>query len=953
MSSSSTLPPTVNTPPAPSIADLYGDTGRLVVAPPAPPATVTEPDPNRVRPVEALDAESPFLQHVGKAVEGAGQMVKSVVAPKGATEKERLKNIANEALIEPEKQQTIKAGEALNRADAEKAAGHPVRAALAKVEAGGHALASGVPLVGPWAAGVAEEAGQEIGRREYGAAAGDVVGNVAVGKALEEGGEATKGAVESAVSHAGETAKNAISSAGSEAGRMARATAPEGSTEAGFAKLGGKKVSAAKPAAEPVDLSPAYGATGKAIPETEVSHTGNAGSINEVKVKQGGEDIGALHFTHEGDVASVNDTWVDPKSQGQGHGQRLITEAAAAAKKNGAKVFTSDPNGETSPAAANAWDALVRRGQAEETGSTTGPKYQMNLEDQSDTSFKFGENIEPEKSTTVPDFAQKAADIAKTQGGGFTIDPRTGEVPKTGYQIEAAPEQRVTLDHPATAKDIQEFANKNRDLLDKHPELHVGGYGNELNISAKVDSLEAAKQVAKKLDQISVWDNAKGEEVKTGGTSQRQEFSNYPLAERLNELKGNTASDIPGFEHLSKDFHDNMEPDEREYLKGNKLLQRNAMKEYHKLSPSVPETTNAMQAGAALGGWWQRYIDVFHDLTDGGKEVANTVGPSHAETLKQWHAALSGNKSVQDANNIAWHSYADWLDAGKPTDRPSIDAIVRKTGAQPEGSGKRGNAAISDTLDKKGKVKHEGLDTTKLFNLVNSPEMKGERPFSGNAFDEGSKNPLMGTTEGARKIPSMGATVAGKGNLNRLVLDAHMRDFYGLSTTHGPAAQYIADSVHLRQAAKALGLKGGEGQEQLWGTVLGLKTLIKEGLTNPEVSGKLNADVINKIGKDYAEVMANDPEISQPGGVLDRLKDKYGIGRGAAGASEAYSKASGTRTSKAGPAGGETPVNQALLAKTAERIRGQISPSKIKKPAAAPTEGGWLSMLKNPGSKAK
>ena len=276
------------------------------------------------------------------------------------------------------------------------------------------------------------------------------------------------------------------------------------------------------------------------------------------------------------------------------------------------------------------------------------------------------------------------------------------------------------------------------------------------------------------------------------------------------------------------------------------------------------------------------------------------------------------------------------MDAGKPTDRKAIDDIVRKNAAQPPDSGKKGNAAISDTLGKKGKILSKGMDTTKLFNLVNSPEMKGERPFSGNAFaDDTARNPLAGTTEGARKIPSMGATVAGKGNLNRLVIDAHIRDFYGHANSGGPAAQYIADSVHLRQAAEALGLKGGEGQEQLWGTVLGLKTLLKEGLTPEEAGGKLNADVINRIGKDYAEVIANDPEITRPGGLLDRLKDKYGIGGGSAGFSEAYRAALGAGAGEAKPGSGQKVVDPVSLAATAKRILGQISDSKIKKPAAS------------------
>jgi hypothetical protein len=412
-----------------------------------------------------------------------------------------------------------------------------------------------------------------------------------------------------------------------------------------------------------------------------------------------------------------------------------------------------------------------------------------------------------------------------------------------------------------------------------------------------------------------------------------KEGTKFPSVVRM-EPKA-SFSEEPGFGHVTKDIYDNLEPDERQYMKDDKTTQHNVMKHYYSIQPSIEETTNAMQAGSALGGWWQRYIDIFHGMmAPDAKEAANAIGPTHAEALKQWHAAVSGNKSVQDANNLAWHSYADWLDAGKPLDRKSIDNIVRSNGAQPEGSLKKGNAAISDTLYRGSKrIKFKGLDTNKLFALVNSPEMKGERPFAGNAFDEKNPNPLVGKSEGARKIPSMGATVAGKGNLNRLVIDAHIRDFYGHKSSGGPAAQYIADSVHLRQAAKALGLQGGEGQEQLWGTVLGLKELLKSGLTNEGAAAKMGPEVINKIGKDYAEVIANDPEITKPGGILDRLKERHNAGKGSAGFSEAYSRAQGPGPTNGsnGPAGSQASVSPSQLEKTAARLREAISPKKIKK----------------------
>jgi predicted GNAT family acetyltransferase len=1166
-------PPAPVAPPAPDISSLYGDSGGLVAAP-TPSQTITPPAPDQVHHVEALDAESPALQHFKKQVQGGVEFGKSILFPEGKTETERIKNIGKTTLEKPEEEHTVKAGQALLRADEESKTGHPVKAALSRAEAGAEALLGGTPLVGPLAASLTEQVASEVGSGQYSAAIGDVAGVAATLKAGEDvDAGATKGA-EKVVKTAGETAKSALTAAGEDAGKVLNAKAPVGSKDAGK-----------------IDLSSVRGTEIKASqPEVEVSHTGHANSINEVKLKQNGEDIAALHFTHDGDIASVNDTWVDESARRQGNGQRLLRESAAKAKANGAKEFTSDPNGETSPAAQQAWDALVRKGEAEETGYDEGkPKYRINLTTApkpvdlssvdgtqiapSDTSFNFGENeksanadtegsqrmatnpiaesaqkfnnakgqpeinheappvneergkalaaemdkhvhepnnpevkksydslikdvkeqwdhaqkdlgikfepsekdpydsyeavkndveqnkhlkiftggntlpadhplaqidpktglsyntmfrgvhdlyghlagnndfseageagatnshrqmmspdsvpallnesegqvsqffhgkdkgnFPPQNATIVPDKFVNGSGVepniepmlkeigahpeqhqawneaagqtaAKDEAGG--IDPRTGKTDTTGTGSEIMPELRQPLDHAPTAQDFKDFYDKNKAIFEKYPDLRIGWDntskaegGHEINISAV--GPDAAK-LAKKLDQTSAWDIGKKEVIPTGGEGARTDFPNYPIEERIKDLRGEPQSDIKGYEYLSPDVHAHLEPDERAYLEGNKTLQKNVMAQYHKLAPSIPETTNAMQAGAALGGWWQRYIDVFHNLTDGGQAAAETMGPSHAEILKQWHAALSGNKSVQDANNLAWHSYADWLDAGKPTDRKSIDNIIRKNAAQPPDSGKKGNAAISDTLDKKGNIKSKGLDTSKLYTLVNSPEMKGEKPFGNDVFsDDTAKNPLMGSTEGARKIPSMGATVAGKGNLNRLVIDAHIRDFYGRTNSGGPAAQYIADSAHLRKAAEALGLKGGEGQEQLWGTVLGLKTLLKEGLTPSEAASKLTGDVIHKIGKDYAEVIANDPEISQPGGLLDRIKEKYGIGRGAAGVSEAHSAARRSGASKSQPGVSEAPVNQALSTETAKRILGQISETKIKKPGAAP-----------------
>jgi hypothetical protein len=364
-----------------------------------------------------------------------------------------------------------------------------------------------------------------------------------------------------------------------------------------------------------------------------------------------------------------------------------------------------------------------------------------------------------------------------------------------------------------------------------------------------------------------------------------------------------------GFGHIRPDLLEHMEPDEKEFVKGSKSKQKAIEKAYDNIIPSIEETKAAIQAGHALGGWWQRFIDTFKALgqTDEAAQIEK-LGPEHAEALKAWHSAVSGNKSVEDANRTAWGTYADWLDAGRPKDRATINKIVAANGEP------KGNAAISDTT-RGGKLIHAGLDTTKLYNLINSPQMRdvNPEPFHGSIYDPNNPSPIAGVTNGARKIPSMGATVAGEGNLNRLVLDAHMLDFYGINKWTDN--KYIAHSIHLRKAAAELGLKGGEGQEQIWGTVLGIKKLLNEGVPAKEIPDELSNDTIESIGKDYAQIIKEDPELYA---IFNQLK-KHGLDPGGNAAQQRLADiAANKRAVK------EEGANKDLLAHTAERIKGRM-----------------------------
>jgi hypothetical protein len=552
---------------------------------------------------------------------------------------------------------------------------------------------------------------------------------------------------------------------------------------------------------------------------------------------------------------------------------------------------------------------------------------------------------ESKQAATSPDWANKAAEMAKAQGGGFTINPRTGEAPKTGYQIEAGTEQRPEpLNHDATPQDIQDFYDKNKELFDKHPELHVGGYGKELNLSANVSSLKDAMRVAKKLDQISIWDNAAGKEIPTGGESKRTDYPNYPLADRIAEANGANQSSAPGFEKTPQHIYDRMNDDVRAYVKDDPKLQQRIVDAVHNEPLSVDEAVSAASASAKLNGWWRRFNDIFDRIGDAGETKTLKSGVKVSDFLKAMHSALSGNKLVEDANNISFGSFYDWMKEGQPTDRKSIDNIIRNNGKAtegklgPTGQPKRGNAALSDTI-KKGKVTHENLDTTEFYRLVNSPEGQGKKPFGGNIYSETS--PIEAIGAAARKLPSMAAVTAG-GNLTNAVVDAIMGRFMGRQKPNimpATEAKYIADTVFLRGAGDKLGLPTSEAQEQIWGTTQAFLTHLKNGLTPEAAADKIMKEGTYHAGKDYADVILNDPEVSGKGGYLDKLKSEFGIGPGSEGIADIHGQTRSAEPPKESAAGR---IDKSHLEATGKRILGSLSDKTqarlTAKAANAPTE---------------
>ena len=120
---------------------------------------------------------------------------------------------------------------------------------------------------------------------------------------------------------------------------------------------------------------------------------------------------------------------------------------------------------------------------------------------------------------------------ALKEQGGFTSHPVTGEVPKTGFQVglkgftEIHPDS-ISDDEAATA--LVRYIDSHRDQW-SNPANHVGGWHDTkhgeyvFDVSRNVADRNEAVRLGVSNDQQSIWDNARGEEVPTGGTGQRNE----------------------------------------------------------------------------------------------------------------------------------------------------------------------------------------------------------------------------------------------------------------------------------------------------------------------------------------------------------------------------------------------------------------------------------------------
>jgi hypothetical protein len=109
-------------------------------------------------------------------------------------------------------------------------------------------------------------------------------------------------------------------------------------------------------------------------------------------------------------------------------------------------------------------------------------------------------------------------------GNGFTMRLKDGEAPTKGYQV-AIPGHALPApigSKPTGERELQAWASQHADALKQAG--HVGGYRNEvtgnfeIEPSQNIGNRNAAIRTGTKRNQVSIWDNRKSNEIKTGGT---------------------------------------------------------------------------------------------------------------------------------------------------------------------------------------------------------------------------------------------------------------------------------------------------------------------------------------------------------------------------------------------------------------------------------------------------
>lgn len=217
------------------------------------------------------------------------------------------------------------------------------------------------------------------------------------------------------------------------------------------------------------------------------------------------------------------------------------------------------------------------------------------------------------------------------------------------------------------------------------------------------------------------------------------------------------------------------------------------------------ELLEAARAGKPVADWWER--------SRAGVDALAMANPQAAAELKQMIAATSARKSNEAGAALALNVYREWVEAGRPTSDKAIRRIIGKY---------------------------------KQFSPVGSSD-----PHKVGAVVRGE--PLTSKSDPRNlKIPEM-ARVLG-GDDTAVVLDTHMQSAFG---TRMRGAEYKKAAQMIGEVAKEAGMAPSEAQAAIWSVI----RLMKDAPDLETALRSLGSDDILRAGEDYADLIANDPEV--------------------------------------------------------------------------------------------
>jgi hypothetical protein len=111
--------------------------------------------------------------------------------------------------------------------------------------------------------------------------------------------------------------------------------------------------------------------------------------------------------------------------------------------------------------------------------------------------------------------------------GGFTVNPKTGAQPTSGFMV-SAPGRGMMVNQKDLSgaygqKVLEDYARHNADAM-QWKGAHIGGWTDSatgkthLDISHNIRDAKAATQLGHSRNQIAIWDVAHSKEINTGGT---------------------------------------------------------------------------------------------------------------------------------------------------------------------------------------------------------------------------------------------------------------------------------------------------------------------------------------------------------------------------------------------------------------------------------------------------